>query len=115
MADERIHPFLGFEDSTPDDCQGNSLLGRRTSKTMRAVIQVERGLIQNVICDEPLEVLVIDRDPEANEGEIINFQGERAAMQTIEAEEDEMVVATLFDIADGGDDGFGTLTPSDDN
>ena len=82
---------------------------------MRAVIQVERGLIHSVICDEPLEVLVIDRDPEVDDGETINFQGERAAMKTIEAEEDELAVVTLFDIADGGGEGFGTLTPRDDN
>jgi hypothetical protein len=82
---------------------------------MRAVIQVERGLIHSVICDEPLEVLVIDRDPEAEDGKAINFQGERAMMQSIEAEEDELAVVTLFDIADGGDEGFGTITPTDEN
>jgi hypothetical protein len=71
---------------------------------MRAVIEMDGGLIRNVICDEPLEVMVIDRNEigaeESEEGE----EGEKMSLQArlMDADEDELIVERLFNhVSDG--------------
>ncbi len=70
---------------------------------MRAIIEMDGGLIKNIVCEEPLEVLVIDRDREDDEGEEI---GEKMSRQgrMIDADEDELTVETLFNQAWEGEE-----------
>ena len=83
---------------------------------MRTVIEMEGGLIHSVISEEPLEVLVIDRDTEGiDEDEGMTLpDGERVFVQTMDAEEDELAVESIFDKANGGGEGFGAIDPKDD-
>ena len=80
---------------------------------MRAVIEMDGGLVRNVLCDEPLEVLVIDRDTEGMESEegITLPNGERVFVQTMDAEEDELTVEGIFNRAMDGGDGFEIIEP----
>jgi len=80
---------------------------------VRAVIEMEGGLIHNVISEEPLEVLVIDRDTEGMESEegMTLPNGERVFVQTMDAEEDELTVEGIFNRAMDGGDGFEIIEP----
>jgi len=74
---------------------------------------MEGGLIHNVISEEPLEVLVIDRDTEGMESEegMTLPNGERVFVQTMDAEEDELTVEGIFNRAMDGGDGFEIIEP----
>ena len=65
---------------------------------MRAVIEMEGGLIKNITSDEALEVLVIDRDM-SDDGiaeDFITLDGKEVFVQIRDAEENETLVEDLF-------------------
>jgi hypothetical protein len=78
---------------------------------LRAVIEMEGGLIQSIISEDELEVLVIDRDECGNpedEDEMTLPNGEGVIVQMIGAEEDETTVENMFSIAWDGHSGEGS-------
>ena len=59
----------------------------------RIVIEMQGGLIQSVIADEPADVLVIDRDTDGMEPEELTIiEGEEAYLHFAEVEEDAEAV-----------------------
>lgn len=76
---------------------------------MRAVITLHFGLVENIISDEPLEVLVIDDDASLVDDKYglttLNVNGERVFVQFHDAEENETLVEDLFCRSLNGDNG----------
>lgn len=69
---------------------------------MRAVIEIEGGIIANIMSDEPLEVMVIDRDQsDAVDGDdrLVEINREEVVIRVHEAEEDGLEVESLFNMA----------------
>ena len=67
----------------------------------RILIESEGGIVQNVVSDEPVECIVIDRDTEgADDDELSVLDGESVVCKRLEAEEDELAVIRMFEDMD---------------
>lgn len=63
----------------------------------RILIEIEGGLVQNVVSDEPVECIVIDRDTDGvDDNELAVLDGESVVCRMMEVEEDELTVIQMF-------------------
>ena len=67
----------------------------------RILIELQCGVIQNVVSDEPVECIVIDRDTEdAEDYELSVLDGENVVLERFSADEDDLAVIQMFEDMD---------------
>jgi hypothetical protein len=63
----------------------------------KIVIVLEGGLVQNVVSEEPIDVIVVDYDVDTDDDDAMNFFGNKAVIRSFHSEENPSEIERVIE------------------